>query len=117
MNTTELTHGDEGIERVDKFCYIGSIIIVDGGVTEDVNKCINKAKRAFATLRPIWRSEESRAKTYFQIFESNVKSVLIYGCETWKETKHLTHKLQVFINRSLKNIGNRKTRGDAECPR
>ncbi|KAJ4446355.1 hypothetical protein ANN_13051 [Periplaneta americana] len=39
-----------------------------------------------------------------RLFESNVKSVLLYGSETWKVTKYLTHKLQTFLNRCLRNI-------------
>jgi len=34
----------------------------------------------------------------------NVKAVLLYGCETWKNSKYITTKLQVFINKSLRKI-------------
>jgi hypothetical protein len=33
-----------------------------------------------------------------------VKSVLLYGCETWKNSKSITVKLQVFINKCLRKI-------------
>ena len=33
-----------------------------------------------------------------------VKSVLLYGCETWKTSKIIENKLQVFINRCLRKI-------------
>jgi hypothetical protein len=31
----------------------------------------------------------------------NVKSVLLYGCETWKVTKKIINSLQAFINKCL----------------
>ena len=37
-------------------------------------------------------------------FNSNVKSVLLYGCESWKTGKITENKLQVFINRCLRKI-------------
>jgi hypothetical protein len=36
------------------------------------------------------------------IFNANVKAVLLYGCETWKNSKSITAKLQVFINKCLR---------------
>jgi len=41
-----------------------------------------------------------------RISRSNVKSVLLYGSETWKEMKTNTSKLQTFINRCLRRILN-----------
>ena len=47
-------------------------------------------------------SKHPRAK--LRVFESNVKAVLLYGSETWKLTKGVKQKLQVFINKRLRNI-------------
>jgi len=35
-------------------------------------------------------------------YNTNVKAVLLYGCETWKNSKYITTKLQVFTNKSLR---------------
>jgi hypothetical protein len=43
-----------------------------------------------------------------QIFNTNVKSVLLYGCETWKTTNQITRRLQTFINKCLRRIMNIK---------
>ena len=39
-----------------------------------------------------------------RIFGTNVKSVLLYGSETWRVTKTNTNKLQTFINKCLRNV-------------
>jgi hypothetical protein len=39
-----------------------------------------------------------------RIFDSNVKSVLLYGSGTWKINIKLIQKLQVFVNKCLRKI-------------
>jgi len=43
-------------------------------------------------------------RTKFRVFHSNVKSVLLYGSETWKEMKTTISKLQTFVIRCLRRI-------------
>jgi hypothetical protein len=42
------------IQEVNKFCYLGCMVSLDGGANEDVINRINKAKGAFAQLRSTW---------------------------------------------------------------
>ena len=44
--------------------------------------------------------------TKLRLFNSNVKSILLYGAETWKLTKGTTRKIQVVINNCLRRICN-----------
>ena len=44
------------IKEADSFTYLGSEVSKYGGTDEDIRKRINKARRAFNTLRPIWRA-------------------------------------------------------------
>jgi hypothetical protein len=55
-------------------------------------------------LRNIWKIGEIRLQTKIMIFNSNVKSVLLYGSETWRTTGRNTKRLQSFINRCLRYI-------------
>nr|KAG5708273.1 hypothetical protein BaRGS_021207 [Batillaria attramentaria] len=96
----------EDIKEVDKFIYLGSVVSKDGGTDEDIKSRTNKARHAFRTLRPIWRSTALSLRNKIRIFNSNVKSVLLYGSETWRTTKTGSHRLQTFINRCLRNILN-----------
>ena len=92
------------VEEVDEFTYLGSTVSNKGGSDEDIQARIRKARQAFAMLRPIWRSPALTTKTKLRVFGSNVKAVLLYGSETWRLTKEMEQKLQVFINKSLRNI-------------
>ena len=53
---------------------------------------------------PVWKNNANPTKLKVRIFKSNVLSVLLYGCSTWKVSRSLTNKLQVYINRSLRSI-------------
>lgn len=102
--TAHFISNNQPIESVDSYTYLGSQITPDGGAREDVKTRIRKAQGAFAQLRPIWRSNQLSLKTKIRIFNSNVKSVLLYGCETWLVAADVTSKLQVFVNRCLRRI-------------
>ena len=43
-------------------------------------------------------------RTKLRIFNSNVKSVLLYGCETWRTTQMTQRKIQTFFNTCLRRI-------------
>ena len=95
----------KGIEKADRFTYLGSTVSKTGGTDEDIKTRINKAHQAFATLRPVWRSKNLSSCMKLRLFISNVKSVLLYGPkETWRHTRKWDHKLQVFINICLNQI-------------
>ena len=55
-------------------------------------------------LQNIWSSKEISQRTKLRLFSSNVKSVLLYGSETWRTTKITTMKVQTFINSCLRRI-------------
>ena len=103
-NHQQLVVNGKIIEEVDYFKYLGSVVSKSGGTDEDVTGRIKKAKGAFAQLAPVWRSNQLRRSTKLSIFETNVKSVLLYACQTWKVTKSISRKLQIFINKCLRRI-------------
>ena len=102
--TSPVTIDDRPIKEVDSFTYLGSIIDKQGGTDSDVTARIGKARAAFIILKNIWASREIATTTKVRIFNSNVKSVLLYGSETWRMTKKTKQKIQTFINSGLRRI-------------
>jgi len=82
------------------------MVAKDGGTAQDVSQRIRKANDAFVHLYPVWKNSRISTRTKLRMFLSNVKSVLSYGSETWKEIKTATPKLQTFLNRCLRRILN-----------
>ncbi len=75
------------LEEVDSFIYLGSIITVDGATEEDAKARIGKAKKtALNILNNIWKTKNPALRTKQNILNWNVKSILLYGSETWKIT-------------------------------
>lgn len=109
INTTAqapVTVGGEPIREVESFVYLGSVVDRQGGTDQDVKARIGKARAAFVMLKNIWASKDIRINTKLRIFNSNVKSVLLYGAETWRMTKATQQKIQTFFNSCLRRIFN-----------
>ena len=103
MNTTAntpVTVGGEPISEVESFVYLGSEVDQQGGTDRDVT-----ARAAFVMLKNIWASPGgSSMRTVLCIFNSNVKSILLYRCETWWPTQTMQQKIQTFFNTCLRSI-------------
>ena len=83
---------------------LGSVMGKSGGTDADVKTRIGKARSAFNMLKKVWSSREIGTSTKVRLFSSNVKSVLLYGAETWRTTKAFMKKIQSFINQCLRRI-------------
>ncbi|XP_022806441.1 uncharacterized protein LOC111343517 [Stylophora pistillata] len=103
-NADRLESEGEDIEEVEDLVYLGSNISKDGGADRDVQGRIGKARTALTTQRPVWNSKTISRKTKLRIFNTNVKSLLLYGSETWRITKATSNKLQCFVNKCLRSM-------------
>ncbi len=92
------------LEEVESFTYLWSIIDNQAGTDADVKAKIGKARAAFLTMKNVWNSRQLTTHTKIRLFNSNVKSVLLYGAETWRTIKTTTRKIQTFINSCLRRI-------------
>ena len=101
---TPVTVAGKPIKEVESFVYLGSVVDKQEGTDRDVAARIGKPRGAFVMLKNIWASKAIRTRTKLRIFNSNVKSVLLYGCETWRTTKSMLQKIQTFFNTCLRRI-------------
>ena len=104
VQATPIVLNGQALGQVENYTYLGSIVSKTGGTEQDVRARIAKARHAFVTLRPVWRNDNLHLGTKLRLFNTNVKSVLLYGAETWRNTKSIDHKLQVFVNTCLRQI-------------
>ncbi|VDP15663.1 unnamed protein product [Schistosoma margrebowiei] len=102
--TNPITIDRENLEDVKALTYLGSIIDEQGGSDEYVKARIGKARAAYLQLRKVRNSKQLSTNTKIRIFNTNVKTVLLYGAETWRTTKATIQKIQVFINSCLRKI-------------
>ena len=79
---------------------------VSGGTEEDVASRIKKANGVFVQLYSVWRNHNISKGVKIRIFNTNVKSVLLHACETWKTTNQKTRRLQIFVSKCFRQIMN-----------
>ena len=92
------------LEEVLEFLYLGSIVDISGGTDADIKARKGKARAAFKRMRNVWCCSGLSTRTKVRIFNSTVKPVLLYGCETWRMNETPMKKLQAFINTCLRKI-------------
>ena len=102
MSNVRLSEGE--LEEVTSFTYLGSIVNTTGGTEQDIKARIGKARTAFSLLNKLWRSREISTRTKVRLFNTNVKSVLLYGSETWRTTVRSDLKIQSCLNNFLRRI-------------
>ncbi|VDP38617.1 unnamed protein product [Schistosoma margrebowiei] len=92
--TNPITIDGENLEDVKTSIYLGSIIDEHGGSDADVEAQIGKARAVYLQLKNIWNSKQLSTNTKVRTFNTNVKTVLLYGAETWRTTKATIQKIQ-----------------------
>jgi hypothetical protein len=103
-NTHSIKLEEQVLEEVEAFTYLGSVVDKQGGTDADVRARIGKARAVFVQLKNIWGSKELSLKAKVRLFNTNVKSVLLYGSETWRTTVTTIKRVQTFINTCLRKI-------------
>ena len=94
----------EPISVVDHFNYLGSLISPGGLAKEEVTQRIAKASAAFANLRHLWRRRDISLSIKGRVYNAAVRSILLYGSETWPLRAEDSRKISVFDHRCLRSI-------------
>lgn len=90
------------LERVDKFCYLGTVINYNGRPHEAMQYNVEKARRALFSLTAYTRSKEINVKSVIELFERMIEPILLYGCETWGHED--LSQIEIFHRRFLKKL-------------
>ena len=81
-NYLEVDNGDI-ITGCSEYKYLGSIFTKDGRDTKNIRRRVTQARKKIGALNGIWWSKDITKNWKKIIYNSMVKSVLIYGAETW----------------------------------
>ena len=97
-----LTIVAETLECVYSFTNFGSVISSDGSEQKNIKNRLSKAWNAFTSLRPVWRSSVYIIRIELNLYNSIVKSVMLYGSECWQVVETAFHKIDAFHNEIFK---------------
>ena len=88
--------GDEVLEQVKQFSYLGSKITEDGRSKSEIISRIAQAKKAFQKKRDLLSCSKISIEIKKRFIQSYVWSVALYGCETWTIAAEEKRRLESF---------------------
>ncbi len=72
------------VEDVDKFKLLGSMFIENGQGIEETRSRIKLVRSTFFRLQScLWSKREISLRTRGGVYHAVVRSIFLYGCETW----------------------------------
>ncbi len=93
------------LAEIDNFKQLGLMFIANGQGTEEIKNRINLARSAFSHLQSCLRSwHEISLRTKARVYQAAVRSILLYGCETWPVRVADESMLEVFDTDSIRRI-------------
>jgi len=84
----------ENLELVDKFCYLGDMLSVDGNADTSVENRIRIGWNKFRQLAPLLTNKDISLKVRGRLYSSCVQSSMLHGSETWPVRKENKVALQ-----------------------
>ena len=96
--------GNMELEAVDSFKCLGSTVTTENRVEEEVKLRIASAARCSWSMSKVLNSSILSRRTRLKAYRTIIRPILTYGCETWRLTKDLERKLEVFENGILRRI-------------
>ena len=81
-NHLELDKGDT-VTGCTEFRYLGSMFTKDGRDTKFTRHRVTQARKIIGALNGVWWSKDVTKNRQNMIYNSMVKSVVIYGAEPW----------------------------------
>ena len=82
------------LELVDKFCYLGDMLSVDGDADTAVEARIRNGWNKFRQLVPLLTNKDVSLIIRGRLYSSCVRSSMLHGSETWPARKENVVALQ-----------------------
>lgn len=76
----------------------------DNDEYKDVKMRIKTANGAYYALLPIMKSRNVHRNIKVTLYKTLIRSVVMYGCETWSITRRIAEDLNAFERTILKKI-------------
>lgn len=84
---SDIKIGNNKIQQVKTFTYLGSIVNTNNDSSRDINQRIILAKKAFQKKYNLLTNKHITTETKKKFIKTLIWSVLLYGCETWIITR------------------------------
>ena len=95
MDVKFYAYGQE-LERVDLFKYLGKLMSNDDKDIQAIRNNLKKARRTWARISRVCRSENVPPKTAASFYTAVIQSVLLFGSEAWCLSETTLKELRGF---------------------
>lgn len=96
---------DEEISIVRSFIYLGSELNAEGGSENEIMRRIAITGAVFNRMQNnFFKRHDITMKNKLRIYNTCIRAVLTYGCESWSITKTLENKLNATENKWIRRI-------------
>ena len=92
----ELRCGNQTIETVTSFNYLGSMITTDARSETEIKRRIGIAKNAFRHMQNLLTNRKLSIKTRKGLIKTHIWSTLLYGAESWTLSTGMRRKLEAM---------------------
>ena len=96
--------GEFDLPNVNSFRYLGTIVDSRGSLNREFEDRLKRANQAMGMLRAVWQSGNLSLHTKIRLYKTLVRSILMYGCESWYSTVTSDSKFLSFENKALRRI-------------
>ena len=83
----EITLEGERIDEVESFKYLGTMICNTGSLEIEFSDRLRKANQTMGRLSKVWKSNRLKLHLKIRLYISLVRSVLLYGHESWYDNE------------------------------
>ena len=93
---------DEEVGLVDHFCYLGDMLSCEGGAERAVTVRTAAAWKKWREISSLLTNRHVPLQSRGAIYSACIRSVLLYGSETWSVTKKIADRIQACDRRMLR---------------
>ena len=105
----EVEVGNDKLEVVPFFCYLGDMLSAAGGCDHATTTRVKTAWKKFKELLPVLSSRHLSYKTRGRVYSSCVRNAMLHASETWPLTKPTLQRLRRNDRAMIRQICNVKS--------
>jgi exonuclease III len=104
MTACEILIGDESVEQVREFVYLGCMFTRDGKCDKEIERRVKKGNSVNGALHSLVRSQSVTKKARLAVHSGVLAPTLMYGSESWVWQKKHESKINAVEMRSLRSM-------------
>jgi hypothetical protein len=104
IHPTNMDIGEEQVEQVNSFKYLGAMVNTDSSVEEEIKERIAAGNRAYHVHKKLFTSKLISRNVKLHLYDTLIRPILTYAAETWVLKESMIKKLMIFERRIMRKI-------------